>query len=69
METRAVGGSNAFNTGFNNAVLLTAGEKGPFRLPCESCTCLMPLFGMVPGESVYDSDLTKLHKGRVTLKI
>ena len=66
METRVVGGSNAFNIGFYNAVLLTAGEKGPFRLPCESCTFLVPLFGMVPGESAYDSDLTKLHKGRVT---
>lgn len=48
------------NAGFIRAVLSTAGEKVPFRLPCESCACLVPLFGKVPGQGPYDSDLAEL---------
>ena len=59
METRKLDGSNVFSAGFNSAVLSMAGEKLPFRLPCESCTSTwrVPLFGIVP---IYDSDLTEL---------
>lgn len=63
MDIRTIGNSNVFMSGFTSSILASAGtdgKKGPFRLPCENCDCLIPIFEMVPGATAYNSDLVTL---------
>ncbi len=64
METRKIGTSDVFNSRFTSSILATAGanKNGPFRLPCENCDCLIPIFEMVPGATAYNSDLLTLQQ-------
>lgn len=64
MEIRIIGTSDVFNSGFTSSILATAGgaKNGPFRLPCENCDCLIPVFEMVPRATGYNSDLVTLQQ-------
>lgn len=67
MDIRCIGESDFFKSGFTSSILATAGTKGPvekspFRLPCEYCECLIPIFEMVPGATAYNLDLVTLQQ-------
>lgn len=64
MEIRIIGTSNVFNSRFTSSILATAGgaKNRPFRLPCENCDCLIPVFEMVSRATRYSSDLVTLQQ-------
>ncbi|KAL6714839.1 hypothetical protein ACLMJK_007099 [Lecanora helva] len=58
MDIRKIGQSEQFATGFTSLGVGKSGEaKGVYRLPCENCNGMQPVFKLKPGPDGYDADI------------
>ncbi|KAA8895542.1 hypothetical protein FN846DRAFT_969080 [Sphaerosporella brunnea] len=57
LEVRVLGQSTTFDDHFTSAEVDGSGSKGPYRLPCENCQSLLPLYKLRTGQAFYDADI------------
>lgn len=57
MSVPDVGSSLGFQNAFTSVELGQAGARGPYRLPCDNCKALLPVYKLDMSDAGYNADI------------